>query len=179
MNWHCSFTAPEMNSSTADSDAPGTTSYNSQSLASTASKRSIGQSVLVSSSKWDPRPDFYYCQLRVYWRGVPSLTRGRVSNLQLLLVLDSAAILRSESGGTYDHILLSDLRFLQPGGPGSHIYIPQWQLCLQAMGSRFAVSYYSQGYSGNIRTCLHTGGLMIRSVGRSVGRLNCYWSSPL
>jgi hypothetical protein len=39
-----------------------------------------------------------------------SLTRGWVSRLQLLLVLESAVILRSESRGTHDHILLSRIR---------------------------------------------------------------------
>jgi hypothetical protein len=36
-----------------------------------------------------------------------SLMRGWVCRLQLLLVLASAVILRSESRGTHDHILLS------------------------------------------------------------------------
>jgi hypothetical protein len=38
-----------------------------------------------------------------------SLTRGWVCRLQLLLVLASAIILRSESRGTHDHILLSQI----------------------------------------------------------------------
>jgi hypothetical protein len=37
--------------------------------------------------------------------GEPSLTRGRVCGLQLLLVLVSAISLESESRGTHDHIL--------------------------------------------------------------------------
>jgi hypothetical protein len=48
-------------------------------------------------------------QLRVCWCGALSLTRGRVCNLQLLLVLASAVILGSESRGTRDHILLSQI----------------------------------------------------------------------
>jgi hypothetical protein len=36
--------------------------------------------------------------------------RGRVSRLQLLLALASAVILRSESRGNHDHILLSQIR---------------------------------------------------------------------
>jgi hypothetical protein len=51
-----------------------------------------------------------------------SLMRGCVCPLQLLLVLASAIILRSESRGTRDQILLP-----QPGGPGPRIYIPQEQ----------------------------------------------------
>jgi hypothetical protein len=39
-----------------------------------------------------------------------SLTRERVCQLQLLLVLASAGILESESRGTRDHILLSQIR---------------------------------------------------------------------
>jgi hypothetical protein len=38
------------------------------------------------------------------------LTRGWVCRLQLLLVLASAVILRSDSRGTHDHILLSQIR---------------------------------------------------------------------
>jgi hypothetical protein len=54
-----------------------------------------------------------------------SLTRGWVCRLQLLLVLASAVILRSEARGTDDHILLSDSSVPQPGGQGPRIYIPQ------------------------------------------------------
>jgi hypothetical protein len=39
-----------------------------------------------------------------------SLTRGWVCRLQLLLVLASAVIIRSESSRTHDHILLSQIR---------------------------------------------------------------------
>jgi hypothetical protein len=49
-------------------------------------------------------------QLRVCWCGALSLTRGRVCRLQLLLALASAVILGSESRGTQDHILLSQIR---------------------------------------------------------------------
>jgi hypothetical protein len=48
-------------------------------------------------------------QLRVCWCGALSLTRGRVCRLQLLLVLASTVILGSESHGTRDHILLSQI----------------------------------------------------------------------
>jgi hypothetical protein len=57
-----------------------------------------------------------------------SLTREWVCRLQLLLALASAVILRSESHGTHDHILLSQIRDCpQPGGPDPRIYIPQEQ----------------------------------------------------
>jgi hypothetical protein len=49
-------------------------------------------------------------QLRVCWCGALSQTRGRVCRLQLLLALASAVILGSESRGTHDHILLSQIR---------------------------------------------------------------------
>jgi hypothetical protein len=49
-------------------------------------------------------------QLQIYSCGTPSLTRGRVCRLQLLLALARAVILWSESKGTHDHILLSQIR---------------------------------------------------------------------
>jgi hypothetical protein len=49
-------------------------------------------------------------QLRVCWFGAPSLTRGRVCRLQLLLALASAVIFGSESRGTRGRILLPQIR---------------------------------------------------------------------
>jgi hypothetical protein len=49
-------------------------------------------------------------QLRVCWFGAPSLTRGRVCPLQLLLALARAVIFGSESRRTRGHILLSHWR---------------------------------------------------------------------
>jgi hypothetical protein len=49
-------------------------------------------------------------QLWVCWCGALSMTRGRVCRLQLLLALASEVILGSESHGTRDHILLSQIR---------------------------------------------------------------------
>jgi hypothetical protein len=46
-------------------------------------------------------------QIRVCWCGAPSLTKGRISCLQLLLVLTSAVTVGPESRGT--HILLSQV----------------------------------------------------------------------
>jgi hypothetical protein len=72
--------------------------------------------------------EIFFRQLRVCYFVAPSLTRGRVCNLLLLVVLAIAVPLRSESRRTQDHILLSQfLRLPQPGGPGPHIYIPQEQ----------------------------------------------------
>jgi hypothetical protein len=61
--------------------------------------------------------------------GTPSLTRGRVCNLlvQLLLDLARAVTPGSKSCRTHGHILLSHLRLPQPGGPGPRIYILQEQ----------------------------------------------------
>jgi hypothetical protein len=49
-------------------------------------------------------------QLRVCWFGAPSLMRGRVCRLQLLLALASTVIFGSESHRTRGHILLSQIR---------------------------------------------------------------------
>jgi hypothetical protein len=68
-------------------------------------------------------------QLRICYFVAPSLTRGRVCNLlvQLLLGLARAVTLGLKSRRTHGHIFLSHLSLLQPGGPGSRIYIPQDQ----------------------------------------------------
>jgi hypothetical protein len=41
--------------------------------------------------------------------GAPSLTRGRVYHLYMLLVLTSAVFLGTESLGSHDHVLLSQI----------------------------------------------------------------------
>jgi hypothetical protein len=64
-------------------------------------------------------------QLWVCWCGAPSLRRGRVCILQLLLALDIAVILGSDSCGTHDHILLSQIRHSPTWGPGPGIDVPQ------------------------------------------------------
>jgi hypothetical protein len=79
--------------------------------------------------------------------------------VKLLLGLASAVILRSESGGTYVRILLSQIRdspkleapYFHPPGTGWPNYTPQ------ALNSLFFPSYDSQGYGGGIRPRLHTG----------------------
>jgi hypothetical protein len=80
---------------------------------------------------------------------------------RVLLGLASAVILRSESRGTHDHILLSQIRdspnlegqvpvFISPRSRVSLLYP-------QALGSLFVASYDSQGYGGGIRPRPHTG----------------------
>jgi hypothetical protein len=94
-----------------------------------------------------------------------SLTRGWVSHLQLLLVLASAVILRSESCGTHDHILLSQIR----DSPNLQGQVPVYmspnnrvaQLYPQVLGSLFVTFYDSQGYGGGIRPHLYTGWLVM------------------
>jgi hypothetical protein len=73
-------------------------------------RQSVGQSVLVSGNPYGTRGQFlflleiFFRQLRVCYFVAPSLTRGRVCNLLLLLVLASAVPVGSESRGTQDHI---------------------------------------------------------------------------
>jgi hypothetical protein len=82
------------------------------------------------------------------------LTRGWVCRLQLLLVLAKAVILRSESRGTHDCILVSQIRnsptlegqvvvFISPRNRVSRLYT-------QALGSLSVAFYDLQGYGGGI-----------------------------
>jgi hypothetical protein len=84
-----------------------------------------------------------------------------VCRLQFLLVLASAVILRSESRGIHDHILLIEIRDSSNLEGQVYVFISPrnrvTQLYTQAMGSFFAVFYYSQGYSGGTRPRVHTG----------------------
>jgi hypothetical protein len=94
------------------------------------------------------------------------LTRGWVCRSQLLLVLASAVILKSESRGTHDHILLSQSRD-SPNldGQVTVFIFPRnrvAQLYPQALGSFFVTFYDSQGYGGGIRPRLQI--LLITSL---------------
>jgi hypothetical protein len=96
-------------------------------------RRSFGQSVLVSGHLQGPWPvflspwNFLYKVAGLLFLA-PSLTRGWVCNLLLLLVLTSAVLLGSESRGTKNYTVLSTfLRLFQPEGQGPRIYIPQEQ----------------------------------------------------
>jgi hypothetical protein len=99
--------------------------------------------------------EIFFRQLWVCYFVAPSLTRGRVCNLLLLLVLASAVPWDS------DPILLSQfLRLPQPGGPGPRIYILQEQGgpdIPPGTGFPSIASYDSQGYSGGILSHLHLG----------------------
>jgi hypothetical protein len=100
-------------------------------------------------------------QLRVCWCGAPTLMTGRVCRFQLLMVLASAVTFGSESRGTRDHILLSQIQ----DSPNLEGQVPIFihprnrvgQLYPQALGSHFVASYDSQGYDRGIRTHLHAG----------------------
>jgi hypothetical protein len=71
--------------------------------------RSVGLGVKHPSGAYD-QIFISVRQLQVCWCRALSLTRDRVCRLHLLLVLASAVILGSESRGTRDHILLSQIR---------------------------------------------------------------------
>jgi hypothetical protein len=87
--------------------------------------------------------------------------RGWVSCFQLLLVLARTVILKSESRGTHDHILMSQIRDSHNLERQVTIFISSRnrvaQLYPQALGSLFVASYDSQGHGGGIRPHLHTG----------------------
>jgi hypothetical protein len=82
------------------------------------------------------------------------------AHLILLLTVASTVILRSESRGTHDHILLSQIR----DSPNLEDQVPVFvsprnrvtRLYPQALGPLFVASYDSQGYGGGNRTRLHT-----------------------
>jgi hypothetical protein len=106
------------------------------------------------------------CGYNPYVTSSPSSRqRGWVCHLQLLLVLTSAVIIRSEFRGTHGHILLSQIRdspnldgqvsvFISPRNKVAQLYP-------QALSSLFVASYDSQGYGGGIRSLLHTGYLQM------------------
>jgi hypothetical protein len=90
-----------------------------------------------------------------------SMTKGWVCRLQFLLGLASAVILRSESRGTHDHVLLSQVRdssnlegqvpvLISPRNRVARLYP-------QTLGSLFITSYDSKGYGVDIRPRLSTG----------------------
>jgi hypothetical protein len=95
-----------------------------------------------------------------------SLTRGRVCHLQLLLMLASAVILRSEFRGTEDNILFSQIRDSPNLEGHAPVYISPrkrvaW-LYPQVLDSLFVSSYDTQSKSKS-KSCYDR-----RSVGQSV-----------
>jgi hypothetical protein len=72
--------------------------------------RSVSQFVLVSSCIWSSWPDIYYCltvTVLFLWGDLSDERKGRL--LYILLALASTVFLGSESLGTRDHILLSQI----------------------------------------------------------------------
>jgi hypothetical protein len=99
--------------------------------------RLTADQLVLAPTPWDPRPVFLFqmsiCGYSPY--ATSSLKRGWICRLQLLLVLASTVILGSESPGTHDHILLSQIRnspnlegqvpYLYPPGTRRPSYIPR------------------------------------------------------
>jgi hypothetical protein len=96
--------------------------------------------------------------------------------------LASAVILESESHGTLDHILLSQIRDF----PNLEDQVPVFvssrnrvsQFYPQALGSLFVASYDSQGYRGSIRTRLHTGCAITYSKKATISRVVRRYRKP-
>jgi hypothetical protein len=112
-------------------------------------RRLVGQSVLVSSTHLGLKTQIFITvrQLRVSSFGDPSLTRRRFCRLQLLLVFSRAVILGSESRGTHDLILLSQIRD-SPNLEGQVLVFISFrnrmaQLYPQVLGSLFIACYDS------------------------------------
>jgi hypothetical protein len=107
-------------------------------------------------------------QLRVCWCGAPSVTRGRVCLLQLLLALASVVILGSESRGTHGHALLSQIRdFPNLEGPGLRIYIlheHSGPVIPPDTGFFFRHFPWLAGYGAGIRTRVYRGPTELRVI---------------
>jgi hypothetical protein len=114
--------------------------------------QSVSQSWCRASSGAHDKVLITVWQLRSCFCGAPSLTRGPVCLLYMLLVqLASAVFLGSKSLGTCEHILLSQI---------SDLF--------------FVASYDSQGHGGGIRPRLHTG---ISELSQSQRESHCDWQS--
>jgi hypothetical protein len=109
---------------------------------------------ILATTPWDSWPPFFFqlntCSHSLYITF--SLTRGWVGRLQLLLALSSAVILRFESRGTHDHILLAQIR----DSPNMEDQVPVFitprnkvaRLYPQALVSLSIASYDLQGFGG-------------------------------
>jgi hypothetical protein len=99
-------------------------------------RRSLRQYVLVSCLFWRPWPDCDFMSLTITFF---VLHVGHPLSPEDGYVIYSAITYWLESHRTYTHVLLSHLR-PQPGGPGSHIYIPHKRdspVILPGTGFRF------------------------------------------
>jgi hypothetical protein len=98
--------------------------------------RSVNQYVLVSSPLWDLWPDITPCLRVPVWK-LRFVSVRRPLWREDASVVCIAITQWSESRRTANHTLLSHLRLPQPGGPCSHIYIPQQQGGPVAPGTGF------------------------------------------
>jgi hypothetical protein len=81
------------------------------------------KSVRLGDKPLETHEKYYFFKLNTWCRSpyiTSSLSRGRVCHLQLLLVLASAVISRSESCGIYGNILMSQTR----GTPKLEVQVP-------------------------------------------------------
>jgi hypothetical protein len=93
--------------------------------------RSVDESVLVSGTHMEPATiflSFFFRHLRVCWCRVPSLTRGLVCNLHVLLGLATAVNFEVPVPQNWLlYFTISNFRYPQSGGPCLRIYMPQEQ----------------------------------------------------
>jgi hypothetical protein len=93
-------------------------------------RRSVGQSPLVWSAIRGARPDLYYCQLCVCWRGAPLAKNGSVA-YNCCWVSSAQLFLGPSPTGLMTTFYFLRLRLSQPGRPGPRIYI-------YALGTRWS-----------------------------------------
>jgi hypothetical protein len=124
-------------------------------------RRSVGQSVVVSSTHLGPKTRFFLlsvCGLLMW---------GTHSDERTGLSFTIAVGPRQRSYSwvlvpwdSRPYFTVSDSRLLHPGGSGSRIYISQEQggpFIPPRYWAPFSSPPTTQGYGGGIRTCLHTG----------------------
>jgi hypothetical protein len=139
-------------------------------------RRSVGQSVLVSSPIWGPRPEFCYCQT---FAGL--LMWDVFSDERAGLSFIIAAGLRQRSNfrvrvprDSWPNFTVSDSKLPQHWRPGHRIFIPQEQggpVIPPGTGFHFRRLLWLTGLGGDIRTRLHTGAsLLATNYWITVGR---------
>jgi hypothetical protein len=106
---------------------------------------------------WGPRLFITVRQSWVCWHGAPSLMRGQVCHLKLLLALTSSHSFVQVPWDSWPYFTASDSTWwarspylIPPRNRVAQVYP-------QALNSLFVTSYGSQGYGEGIRTHLHTG----------------------
>jgi hypothetical protein len=139
---------------------------------------------------WDSRHRNFIFQLNIFSYSpyvTYSIMRGRICRLQLLLVLASAVILRSESRGTHDHIRDSPNMegqvpvFISPRNRLGRLY-PQAVRSLFIASYDFRIFFHVNGRGNSLRwphNTLYPQSLALTSLtsgGRSVGGYNCFKS---